>query len=352
MTAEGFYLDRRYMLLKISDDFPPKPAAMVISTSPAMGLFETSISRGSEENFTITYHGSNMTSKNTINLPFVPSTNKLTSLERINIDMYHSSCLAYNMGTEYNEWFSERFGFKVVMAFWGDNPRPVLGNIPGKPTSYYPPEASTLMKTIKALPIVKDLIPNDVGIAFNDMAPYLIISETSISDVTARLGKPMDATKFRPNIIVKNAPTIYEEDFWAELTVNPSHPINNCKLQLTANCTRCASLNVDYAKGKFAEGKDGEVLKMLQKDRRVDKGMKYNPVFGRYGFVGREGVGKVLRIGDKVIVSRRNEERTTFSKYINVLHEYLILITLQAGRAITRGFAHRLNAICGLTRSM
>ena len=309
------------MLVKISDDSLPKSEAMVISKIPAMGLFATEILPESVEMFTITYHGQDKRIGDTITIPFEPSKCQLASLERIHIDMYHSTCFAYDMGARYNDWFSERFGFKVVLAFWGENPRPVLGNIPGKPATYYPTEPNSLVRLIRSIPMLKDIIPKDTGIAFNDMAPYLVINETSVSDVTARLDRPMDATKFRPNIIISGSSTVYEEDFWAELVFNPSLPTKSCKMQLTANCTRCASLNVDYNEGKFAEGVEGEVLKKLMKDRRVDKGMKWNPVFGRYGFLEKAGEGKILRVGDEVIVSKRNEERTTFGKCVSRLRE-------------------------------
>jgi NADPH:quinone reductase-like Zn-dependent oxidoreductase len=33
-------------------------------------------------------------------------------------------------------------------------------------------------------------------------------------------------------------------------------------------------------------------------------------VFGRYAFLGREGVGEVVKVGDEVRVSRKSEEHT------------------------------------------
>ena len=82
------------------------------------------------------------------------------------------------------------------------------------------------------------------------------------------------------------------------------------------------------------------MLKKLMKDRRVDPGMKWSPVFGRYAFVGESvsvsvSEGEVwkqegkegqegaeawrrekeeqemwISVGDEVQVTRRNEERT------------------------------------------
>lgn len=50
------------------------------------------------------------------------------------------------------------------------------------------------------------------------------------------------------------------------------------------------------------------------KDRRVDKGSKYSPIFGRYGFLepGISGAGQRIAVGDAVETYRRNEERTKF----------------------------------------
>jgi hypothetical protein len=56
----------------------------------------------------------------------------------------------------------------------------------------------------------------------------------------------------------------------------------------------------------------------MQRDRRVDPGMKYSPVFGRYCFLTEEEKGegeRVVRVGDEVVVRRANEERTRFGEY-------------------------------------
>lgn len=93
-----------------------------------------------------------------------------------------------------------------------------------------------------------------------------------------------------------------------------STPRDEVTLQLTANCVRCTSLTVDHETGKFGTGPGGNVLKLLQKDRRIDMGHKYSPVFGRYGFLNHETVraGRQFEIsvGDEVEITKRNQERT------------------------------------------
>lgn len=214
----------------------------------------------------------------------------------------------------YNDWFSEKFGFRVVLAYWGGNARQVLGNL-SPSTSTLTKEShdpisgpQTAFETIVGyIPIISRLLaPNTEKIAFNDCASFLVITEESSASVSTRLPEntEMDITKFRANIILAGSPAPFDEDLWGELLLG-----NDIKIALTANCTRCVSLNVDYATGKPGMG----VLKLLMKDRRVDEGVKWSPVFGRYGFLldGKKGGRKELEVGSEVVVSKRLERTST-----------------------------------------
>jgi len=226
------------------------------------------------------------------------------------VNMHFSPTKGYDMGDQYNKWFSDRFGFRVILAHYGGNSRLVLGNLPGKPTNQGPKPKNAITKVMSSLPIIGPMLEEDDGIiAFNDCAPYLVITESSVEDVTARLKSvEMDVTKFRANVLLKTSDPAWVEDYWSELTFGDGQ----AKILLTGNCGRCKSLNVDYNTGEPGTGRDGEVLKLLQKDRRVDLGTKYSPIFGRYGFASKGSEGMVLRVGDEVTVSRKNEERTRF----------------------------------------
>jgi hypothetical protein len=81
------------------------------------------------------------------------------------------------------------------------------------------------------------------------------------------------------------------------------------------NCVRCASINIDYDTGKPGTGAQGEILKRLQKDRRIDIGAKWSPVFGRYSFWGVGAKDRVVKVGDQVNVSKVNEGLTIWSKW-------------------------------------
>jgi uncharacterized protein YcbX len=147
-----------------------------------------------------------------------------------------------------------------------------------------------------------------------DVAPYLLVSETSLAAVSERLpaDQPMDIMKFRPNIIVSGVDERWEEDYWGEVqfTSTVSDAPESVTLSLERNCVRCRSINVDYRTGQQGSDESGRVLALLQKDRRVDTGMKYNPVFGRYCFL--SGAGGSISVGDEATMTRRNQHRAVF----------------------------------------
>jgi hypothetical protein len=55
-------------------------------------------------------------------------------------------------------------------------------------------------------------------------------------------------------------------------------------------------------------------LAKMQSDRRIDGGMKYSPIFGRYSFLHEGSDGQTISVGDEVVVSKRNSEHTRFGK--------------------------------------
>lgn len=254
------------------------------------------------------------------------------SLDEISITMHSSACVGYDMGEECNKWFSDRFGYEVKLLYIGKNKRKILGNLPPNVAGpqrdeairnksngtrswhgSFTTSASWLIRWVTSYHGDYDGV--DDGIAFSDVAPYMVVSSKSCEDATGRLasGELMDITKFRPNLVVEGAADAYEEDFWAELQIGD----NGIKMILTQSCARCTSINVDYVTGKAGVGETGKILKKLQSDRRVDLGAKWSPVFGRFGFLARVAQDRELpeiKVGDQVKVARRNTDRTRIRK--------------------------------------
>jgi uncharacterized protein YcbX len=354
-TYSGFQYDRRFMLQRVSDD-----KNMAVAEYTEMCLFTTHL--GSEDEpstFEVRYALNHAFDKpdqpiddSALTVSLDPPTE---GLKEVKVNMHYSPTIGYELGAKYNDWFSARFGYDVRLVYIGGNKRLVLGNLSpniagvqrengtrgqGSANDYEKVVASqktngaggsgwlgSITGAVKSVMAGEDKENEssnkeydgvDQGIGFADVAPYLIISDKSWENVQKRLpeGEQLDISKFRPNIIVSGAEEPFEEDFWGELEITNHETGTKTVIVLTQNCARCNSLNVDYGTGKVGEGETGKVLKKLQSDRRVDKGAKWSPVFGRYGFLKKvDGDGGVLLgSGDEVRVVRKNNERTRFGE--------------------------------------
>ena len=275
---------------------------MAVSRYPEMTQFLTSIHPGKhgEAILQVDYRafGKPENARST-RIPLNPDTKNLTYFH---VDMHQSPTAAFKMPHQCNTWFSECFGYDVVLVYLGDNKRKVLWQ------DMVPTAAASLLAR---LPLLNLLVPQTPEITFADCAPYLIVSSASLDDVSSRLAsdESMDVTKFRPNIVVSGADDAWEEDYWHKIR------IGKVELVMKHNCVRCASLNIDYHTGKPGTGESGKVLQKLQKDRRVDRGAKWSPVFGRYAFWGRTCGEQVFKRGDTAVVTDVIKERTVFSKF-------------------------------------
>ena len=318
------------MLIKLHDGKPSAPRSkshingnlenMTITYYPELVLFLQDINL-LKSTFTVTYNPPDGVSKS-LELQLEP---EVAHLELIDVRLHQSPTKAYKMAGRINAWFSECLGYDVMLVYLGSNRRPVLGNLSPNlaPNGVAGNKSwlSTITESISGLAGGKDV--DDKGLTFTDVAPYLVITEESLQDVDARLqdGLRMDVTKFRPNIVLSGAGKAYEEDYWGGITISAKREKETdavIEIILTQNCGRCVSLNADYSTGKSGVG-EANVLKKLMKDRRVDSGNKYSPIFGRYGFLNGAADGQAITIGDEVTISKTNKERTIFRR--SSLHE-------------------------------
>jgi uncharacterized protein YcbX len=306
----GFSHDRRFMVLKVqqNETGTQELKNMAVAHFAEMTLFLTSIKfpvHGKDGEITVTFCPPNA-DKRSITIPLEPDTSSMPSLD---VTMHGSYTKAYDMESHYNDWFSECFGYPVVLAYLGQYLRPVL--FPKSPNEQSA-QSSWFYGITKNIPLLNGYLEEEPKITFADCAPFLVVTEDSLLEISARLpeGETMDITKYRPNIVLAGADKAWDEDFWAEIQIGE----DEVAIPLQHNCIRCQSINVDYATGKPGQGASGKVLKLMQKDRRVDKVQKYSPVFGRYGFLSVGSVGKEIGVGDEVIVTKRNSERTGFGE--------------------------------------
>lgn len=320
-TRHGFDFDRTFMLLKCEpqDDMPH--TNMHLPSYPEMMLFTTALKLPEDNTdrgrLIITYTNPETKETTSISSALRPD---YESLDTIPVKMHGASCQGYRVGKKYDEWFSTNFGYNVIFVYLGPSWRPVLmstDNDAPRQASGPATKARSWLSTLSSY-IAPGYAPEAPEITFADCAPYLVCSEASCQQVTTRLdgGEEMQIIKFRPNIVVAGANSAWEEDYWNEIAISPAtsgaaSQIDAVHISLPQNCGRCASINIDYSTGKPGTTSSGQVLKRLQKDRRVDVGMKYSPIFGRYGFASRNA-GQTIRVGDEVEVVKRNAEHTKF----------------------------------------
>lgn len=308
----GFKYDRNYMLIRDEKDAPNVKKVrgnMIIGLIPEMALFTQSMElpNGSHEGKVVVTFNPPDGEASSITLPLVAD---ITGLKPVQADLYSSTFTVYDMGSKYNDWFSERFGWQTRLVTVGSDERAILfPSMKGSQAS----TSSWIGGITKNLPIVGNMLAGtqQPRLKFQDCANFLVTNQKSNEAISDMLdeGVEYDYRKLRPNFIVSGQ-RAWEEDFWGEITIGTGE--DEIKVSLQHNCLRCQSLNVDYKTGKYSDDKNLQVLKLLQKDRRIDTAKKYNAAFGRYGFVRVQDVGKEVKVGDIVEVTKVNDEHTGF----------------------------------------
>jgi hypothetical protein len=96
-------------------------------------------------------------------------------------------------------------------------------------------------------------------VSFADAYPFLLVSEASLADLNARLARPIEMRRFRPNIVI-DAPRPFAED---ELG---TFRIGDVTFRSVKPCTRCAVTTIDPETGEAGK----EPLRTLSTYRKRD----------------------------------------------------------------------------------
>ncbi|WP_120996491.1 MOSC domain-containing protein [Stutzerimonas urumqiensis] len=100
--------------------------------------------------------------------------------------------------------------------------------------------------------------------AFSDGFPFLLIGQSSLDDLSARVGRALDMIRFRPNLVVAGAAPFAEDD-WRRIR------IGDMTFRVAKPCSRCVIPTVDPVTGERAA--DGEPLATLMRYRKREGGV-------------------------------------------------------------------------------
>ena len=128
-------------------------------------------------------------------------------------------------------------------------------------------------------------------VSFADGFPLLLIGTASLDDLNARLQRPVEMRRFRPNLVVRTR-VPYEEDAWRRLR------LGELEFEGVKNCSRCIFTTVDPDTGERDPA--GEPLRTLSNYRRREGG----GVFFGQNLIPRSGGW--LRLGDSLELLARH----------------------------------------------
>ncbi|MBF7731407.1 MOSC domain-containing protein [Pseudomonas sp. N040] len=98
-------------------------------------------------------------------------------------------------------------------------------------------------------------------VGFADGFPLLLIGQASLDDLAARVGRPLEMLRFRPNLVVGGA-LPYAEDGWKRIRIGA------LQLRVVKGCSRCIMTTLDPFTGERST--DREPLRTLEGYRQRD----------------------------------------------------------------------------------
>ena len=97
--------------------------------------------------------------------------------------------------------------------------------------------------------------------AFADGFPLLLISQASLDDLSARVGRPLEMLRFRPNLVVQGS-AAFAEDSWKRIRIGA------LEFEVVKGCSRCVLTTIDPQTGERSA--DREPLTTLKTYRERD----------------------------------------------------------------------------------
>ncbi|OLL22991.1 mRNA cleavage and polyadenylation factor CLP1 [Neolecta irregularis DAH-3] len=247
LAKTGLKYDRLFMFVqkKINEDGSIKYIKMTQREYPQNILF----SEDGKDVLELSISGT----RNSIKVPLVPSQEFLSHCNRLpRVDIWTTNVTPLDMGLEYSLLFTNFFRIPIHLTYKDPTEkRYVAGNLP----------CSTTVQN-----------GEKVVTSFSDGYPIMLTTEESLCDLNSRLLKPVEMSRFRPNIVLKGTGGPWVEDHWKEISIGTIGDF-----YVVSRCVRCVMPNVDPETG--IPDTDHQPFKTLQQFRRIDKGAQVQGTF-------------------------------------------------------------------------
>jgi uncharacterized protein YcbX len=210
----GLKYDRRYLLVDENDMF------MTQRDFPQLAFLKLSFG---EHGFKVL----NTQNNSHILIPF-----ESDSKENISVTIWDDVCKAVKLSNDLDDWFSDAINKKCSLVYMPDDEKRI---------------------------VEKKYINNEHLVSFADAYPYLIIGQSSLDDLNARLENPIPINRFRTNFVFSGGKP-FEEDNWKDFR------IGDVNFKAVKPCARCVitTTNQDTAE------RSSEPLKTLSSYRKFD----------------------------------------------------------------------------------
>ncbi|MEN2283607.1 MOSC N-terminal beta barrel domain-containing protein [Algoriphagus sp. SE2] len=240
VEEKGFQYDRRWMLVKEDGTFISQ------REFPHLALLRLAIAHDS----LLVFDKNDRSSQ--IRIPFTQVLD-----EKIKVSIWDDQVTSVKVGSEFDQWFSKKVGINVFLV---KMPETTLRKVDPK------------------------YAKNGENVSFADGMPYLIIGQSSLDDLNAKLENPVPMNRFRPNIVFSGGKPFDEDNM-------NSIRIGELVFSIIKPCARCILTTIDQDLGK----KSKEPLHTLSTFRTSNNKV----LFGQNMVAMNEGK---ISVGDPLIV--------------------------------------------------
>jgi len=242
---QGFYLDRRWMLVDEQGIFVSQ------RTVSELLFFEPYLT----DDFLIIKH---IPTQEQIQIPIKCNWEATTKVQ-----IWDDTCIAKVAPLNINNWFNALLPIKVSLVFMPD-------------------EAERMAD--------KKYTTTDYQVSFADAYPYLLISEASLAELNRKSGEEWPINRFRPNIVVKGCLPQAEEK-WLSFTIG-KHLFHGVK-----PCARCNVITINQITSIAGKEPLATLATYKRKDNKV--------IFGQNCVA--NATDGLVKIGDELIVLKEKE---------------------------------------------